>query len=96
MSSWDTVTEFSFRRAKSYLQDGQEVEFGTDSQGWRAPREFRNLCWEGGSANSLPELPAMSDTAPKNLDETIQKEIILLMLNLFSFHEKAIKFIHTV
>ena len=75
MSSWDTVTEFSFRRAKSYLQDGQEVEFGTDSQGWRAPREFRNLCWEGGSANSLPELPAMSDTAPKNLDETIQKEI---------------------
>ncbi|MEI6198261.1 MAG: hypothetical protein WCS42_28420, partial [Verrucomicrobiota bacterium] len=52
-----------------------EVEFGTDSQGWRAPREFRNLCWEGGSANSLPELPAMSDTAPKNLDETIQKEI---------------------
>ena len=76
MTGWDTITELSFRRAKSYLQDGQEVIFGKDSKAWGAPREFRNLRWEGGVENTDVKAPAtITDTAPKNLDETIQAEI---------------------
>jgi len=76
MTTWETVTELSFRRAKSYLKDGQEVNFGTDAQGWRDPREFRNLRWEGGMYNTDVTAPvATTDVVPKNLDEVIQKEI---------------------
>ena len=76
MTTWETVTELSFRRAKSYFQDGKEVEFGVDRTGWREPREFRNLRWEGGVDNADVAAPAsMKDVAPKNLDETIQNDI---------------------
>ncbi len=76
MTSWDTITELSFRRVKSYLKDGQEVNFGADAQGWKAPRDFRNLRWEGGVYNTDAAAPvAATDIVPKNLDETIQKEI---------------------
>lgn len=76
MTTWETVTELSFRRAKSYLKDGLEIDFGTDAQGWREPREFRNLRWEGGvyTTDATAPLPT-SDAAPQNLNETIQKEI---------------------
>ena len=75
LTSWDTVTELSFKRTKSYLKDGNEVEFG-GSDGWPAPREFRNLRWEGGVDNeNAATAPAGTDVVPANLDETIQKEI---------------------
>ena len=76
MTSWEMATELSFRRVKSYLKDGQEVNFGTDAQGWREPRDFRNLRWEGGVYNTDAAAPvALTDAAPKDLNETIQKEI---------------------
>ncbi len=76
MTSWETVTELSFRRSKSYLKDGKEVEFGVDRTGWGEPREFRNLHWEGGVYHTDTAAPAApGDVAPKNLDEVIQKEI---------------------
>jgi pimeloyl-ACP methyl ester carboxylesterase len=33
MAGWDTVTELSFRRAKTYFKNDKEVAFGTDVQG---------------------------------------------------------------
>jgi pimeloyl-ACP methyl ester carboxylesterase len=76
LSGWDTVTELSFRRAKSYLKDGKEVDFGANAQGWSTPREFRNLRWEGGVYNSDVSAPAaMKDAAPEDLNATIQQEI---------------------
>ena len=79
LSSWDTVTELSFGWAPSYLQDGQEVKFGPENiqqNGWRPPREFRNLHWEGGVEGSDATAPvSMTDAAPQNLQDTIQKEI---------------------
>lgn len=76
MTTWATVTELSFRRAKSYLKDGKEVDFGADLTGWSEPREFRNLRWEGGVYDAQTVAPvAMTDAAPKDLNETIQKEI---------------------
>jgi len=75
LTSWDTVTELSFRRTKSFLKDGKEVEYG-GATGWPAPREFRNLHWEGGVETGDATAPAaMKDAVPQNLDETIQKEI---------------------
>jgi len=75
LTSWDTVTELSLKRSKYILKDGKEVEFG-GADGWSAPREFRNLHWEGGVDNTNVTAPAaMKDAVPKNLDETIQKEI---------------------
>jgi len=76
MTTWETVTELSFRRAKSYLKDGKEVQFGTDAQGWREPREFRNLRWVGGVYTADVSAPsAMKDAAPEDLNATIQKAI---------------------
>ena len=76
LTTWETVTELSIRRAKSYLQDGQEIDFGVDRTGWSAPREFRNLRWEGGVYGAEAIAPvALTDAAPKDLNETIQKEI---------------------
>jgi regulation of enolase protein 1 (concanavalin A-like superfamily) len=76
LTTWETVTELSIRRAKSYLQDGQEIDFGVDRTGWSAPREFRNLRWEGGVYGAETIAPvALTDAAPKDLNETIQKEI---------------------
>jgi hypothetical protein len=79
LTSWETVTELSFSWAPSYLQAGQEVKFGPENiqqNGWREPREFRNLRWEGGVDSVAVAAPAAgSDAVPQNLDETIQKEI---------------------
>jgi hypothetical protein len=61
---------------KSYLKDGADVSFGVDTKAWNAPREFRNLRWEGGVYGSQALAPvALIDAAPKDLNETIQKEI---------------------
>ena len=79
LTSWDTVTELSFGWAPSYLQDGQEVNFGPENEqksGWPEPREFRNLRWEGGDYHAPVAAPAVgSDAVPQNLEETIQNEI---------------------
>jgi hypothetical protein len=76
MTDWEMVTELSFRRSKSYLKDGKEVDFGANAQGWSTPREFRNLRWEGGVYNSDVSAPAaMKDSAPEDLNATIQQEI---------------------
>lgn len=74
MTTWETVTELSLRRTGTFIQDGQEVKFGDKSPGWNAPREFRNLRWEGGAEQADAAAPA-AVVAPKDLDETIQKEI---------------------
>ena len=75
LTSWETITELSFKRTKSFLKDGNEVEFG-GATGWPAPREFRNLRWEGGAEFGTATAPAaMKDAVPQNLDETIQREI---------------------
>ncbi|MGA2065142.1 MAG: acetylxylan esterase [Thermoguttaceae bacterium] len=52
MSTWETVTELSFRRQGTFYQDGKEVTFGEGPPGWSEPREFRNLRWEGGVENT--------------------------------------------
>jgi Acetyl xylan esterase (AXE1) len=76
MTSWDTVTELSFRRAKAYLDNGVDVPFGTDAQGWRAPREFRNLRWEGGADVKEGAVSGVgTDAVPKDLDDTIKAAI---------------------
>jgi dienelactone hydrolase len=76
MTSWEMVTELSFRREGTFWKDGKEVLFGRESPGWNEPREFRNLRWEGGVENAVVAGPASSkDVAPGNLDEIIQKEI---------------------
>lgn len=76
LTTWETVTELSFRRAKAYLKEGKEVDFGVDRTGWSEPREFRNLRWEGGEYGADAAAPAaLTDAAPKDLNETIQKEI---------------------
>jgi hypothetical protein len=76
MTSWETVTELSFRREGTIWQDGKEVLFGRGSPGWNEPREFRNLRWEGGADKAEATAPAALENAvPKNLEETIQKEI---------------------
>jgi hypothetical protein len=70
------VTELSIRRSKAYLKDGEEVNFGIDTKAWNAPREFRNLRWEGGVYGTQAIAPVtLTDAAPKDLNETIQKEI---------------------
>lgn len=79
LPSWDTATELSFGWAPTYLQDGQEVPFGeknSQRNGWREPREFRNLRWEGGS-DATPSAGPASTAAPPpaELDATIQSEI---------------------
>jgi hypothetical protein len=76
LTTWETVTELSFRRVKSYLKDGAEVTFGLETKAWNAPREFRNLRWEGGVYGVDAAAPvSLTDAAPKDLNETIQKEI---------------------
>lgn len=73
MTSWETVTELSISRPPTCIVDGKEVEFG---KGWDVPIELRNMRWEGGVDRTDVTAPAAStDAAPKNLDETIQKEI---------------------
>jgi hypothetical protein len=55
------------------------VKFGSDNpqqNGWREPREFRNLRWEGGSDTADAIAPvSRADPVPAELDATIQKEI---------------------
>jgi hypothetical protein len=76
LTTWETVTELSIRRSKAYLKDGEEVNFGIDTKAWNAPREFRNLRWEGGVYGTQAIAPVtLTDAAPKDLNETIQKEI---------------------
>lgn len=73
MTSWETVTELGFGRPATCLVDGKEVEFG---KGWDVPIELRNMRWEGGVDQVDVTAPAATtDAAPKNLEETIQKEI---------------------
>ena len=73
LTSWSTVTEFSINRAAGILKDGVETKVGT---GWNAPREFRNLRWEGGVYKADATAPvSMTDAAPANLNDTIQAEI---------------------
>lgn len=79
LPSWDTATELSFGWAPTYLQDGQEEPFGeknSQRNGWREPREFRNLRWEGGG-DATPSAGPASTAAPPpaELDATIQSEI---------------------
>lgn len=67
------MTSISFSRPDTCLVDGKEVEFG---KGWDQPIELRNMRWEGGVNQVDVTAPAAAtDGAPKNLDETIQKEI---------------------
>jgi len=67
------MTSISFSRPATCLVDGKEVEFG---KGWDVPIELRNMRWEGGVERVDVTAPASTtDAAPKNLDETIQKEI---------------------
>jgi hypothetical protein len=51
----------------------------TDNQqqnGWHAPREFRNLRWEGGEYRADAVAPgSKTDVKPAELDATIQQEI---------------------
>ena len=75
LKTWQTITEFSLRRSATYLENGQEVKLGDGGQGWNEPREFRNLRWEGGAESNVSGQVMTADAAPKNLDETIQKEI---------------------
>lgn len=73
MTSWDTVTELSISRPTTCLVDGKDVEFG---KGWDVPIQLRNMRWVGGVERVDVTAPAATtDAAPKNLDETIQKEI---------------------
>jgi dienelactone hydrolase len=79
LTSWETVTQLSFGWSRSYRKDGQEVKFGSDNpqqNGWREPREFRNLRWEGGAykAGAVAH-DTKTDVKPAELDATIQKEI---------------------
>jgi hypothetical protein len=60
MTTWDTVTELSFRSRGTFLQDGKEVKFGEASPGWSEPREFRNLRWEGGVENTAKKFSIAS------------------------------------
>ena len=78
LPSWDTATELSFGWAQSYMKDGQEVKFGSENMqqnGWREPREFRNLRWEGGEDAATVAPSATTAPAPAELDATIQTEI---------------------
>jgi dienelactone hydrolase len=79
LTSWETVTQLSFGWSRSYFKDGQEVKVGSDNSqqnGWREPREFRNMRWEGGTEAAAAAPPASkADVTPPNLEETIQKEI---------------------
>lgn len=79
LPSWGTLTELSFSWSQSFLQDGQEVKFGSENMqqnGWREPREFRNLRWEGGAEAAAAVVPGSGDApAPAELDATIQTEI---------------------
>jgi len=43
--------------------------------GWREPREFRNLRWEGGEDAAAVAPSATTAPAPAELDATIQTEI---------------------
>ena len=73
LTSWSTVTELSINRAAGYLKDGVETKVGN---GWNAPREFRNLRWEGGEYMADATAPvSMTDPAPVNINDTIQSEI---------------------
>lgn len=79
LTSWETATELSFGWAPTYLQDGKEVRFGLENSqrnGWREPREFRHLRWQGGADAATSAAPA-STAAPATaeLDATIQAEI---------------------
>jgi hypothetical protein len=48
----------------------------SQQNGWREPREFRNMRWEGGTEAAAAAPPASkADVTPPNLEETIQKEI---------------------
>jgi hypothetical protein len=73
------VTQLSFGWSRSYRKDGQEVKFGSDNpqqNGWREPREFRNLRWEGGEYKGAATAPgSQTDVKPAELDATIQEEI---------------------
>jgi hypothetical protein len=79
LASWETVTELGFGWSPTYFKDGQEVKFGSDNMqqnGWREPREFRNLRWEGGANTAEAVAPvSRTDVKPAELDATIQKEI---------------------
>ena len=79
LPSWDPATELSFGWAQSYVQDGQEVKFGSENMqqnGWREPREFRNLRWEGGAEAAAAVVPGSAAApAPAELDATTQAEI---------------------
>jgi len=79
ITSWETVTQLSFGWSPTYLKDGQQVKFGSDNMqqnGWREPREFRNLRWEGGTNMIDVVAPASrTDVKSAELDATIQKEI---------------------
>lgn len=79
LPSWASATELTFGWSRTYLEDGKEVPFGSDNQqhnGWREPREFKNLRWEGGSDTSASVVPGSTATpAPGELDATIQSEI---------------------
>ena len=79
LTSWGTVTELSFGWSPTCFKDGQEVKFGSGNMqqnGWREPREFRNLRWEGGANTAGPVAPVSGTlTVPAELNATIQKEI---------------------
>jgi len=77
LTTWDTVTELSFRRQGTYYRDGTAVEFGAGSPGWNAPRQFRNLRWEGGMDTAAPDRKdhAARDAVPADLDGRIDNAI---------------------
>ena len=78
LSSWENVTELNFHWAPSYFKNGQEIKVGPENIqkcGWTEPREFRNLRWEGGQYTTRASAADGKDAKPRNLEETIQKEI---------------------